>query len=71
MEKVYQVIEGYYFIGETHETVWGTYSTREKAQIRSEQLEQQAHKDPSHIFIKEIYLDVDIDIDNNESCNCA
>jgi|GEM_PF-1784373 hypothetical protein len=71
MEKVYQVIEGYYFIQETHETILGTYSTREKAQIRSEKLKQQAKFNPNHIFIKEICLDVDIDIDNNGSYKCG
>jgi hypothetical protein len=71
MDKVYQVIEGYYFISETHETILGTYSTEENAQIRLEKLKQQAKVNPDHVFIKEIVLDVDVDIDINESCICG
>jgi len=71
MDKVYQVIEAYYLIAETHETLWGIYSTKEKAQIRSEKVKQQSNVDPSHIFIKEILLDVDIDADIKESCICG
>lgn len=59
MDKVYSVIEAYYFIDETHETVWGTYSTREKAQIRSDKVKQMANVNPNHIFIKDVPLDVD------------
>lgn len=60
MNKVYQVIEAYYYIDETRETLLGTYSTREKAQIRSETLKQQSNIDSSHIFIKDILLDADV-----------
>jgi hypothetical protein len=71
MDKVYQVIEGYYFIAETHETILGTYSTKENAQIRLENLKQQAKVNPGHVFIKEILLDVDVDIDTNDSVLCG
>lgn len=64
MDRVYSVIEAYYLIEETHETVWGTYSTREKAQSRSDEVKQMTNVNPSHIFIKDILLDVD----TTESC---
>lgn len=65
MDRVYQVIEGYYFIAETHETILGTYSTKEKAQIRLINLKQLEKVNPAHIFIKEVLLDVDVDIVDN------
>jgi len=68
MDKVYQVIEAYYYSGETHETLLGTYSTKEKAQIRLEKVKQQSNVNASHIFIKDIWLDVDIDVEVSESC---
>lgn len=71
MTKVYQVIEGYYYSDEKHETLLGIYSTREKAQIRSEQVKKQGNVDPCSIFIKEIQLDVDIYTDPYESCICG
>lgn len=71
MTKVYQVIEGYYFMAETHETLWGTYSTRERAQIRIEKLKQETKVNPAHLFIKEIELDVDVIPDSNCSCLCG
>lgn len=71
MNKVYQVIEGYYFLAETNETVWGTYSTRERAHVRLEKLKQEAKINPAHLFIKEIELDVDVSIDSNCSCMCG
>lgn len=71
MEKVYQVIEGYYFLAETNETVWGTYSTKEGAQIRIDKLKQEAKVNPAHLFIKEIELDVDVIADSNCSCMCG
>lgn len=71
MNKVYQVIEGYYFMAETHESIWGTYSTRERAQIRLEKLQQEVKVSPAHLFIREIELDVDVVIDSNCSCMCG
>jgi len=71
LNKVYQVIEGYYYTDEKHETLLGIYSTREKAQIRSEQVKKQANVDTCSIFIKEIQLDVDIYADPYESCICG
>lgn len=71
MNKVYQVIEGYYFMAETHETIWGTYSTQERAQIRVDKLQQQAKVNPAHLFIKEIELDVDVDVIIDSNCSCA
>jgi len=68
MDKVYQVIEGYYLYAETYETILGTYSTKEKAQNRIEKLTQ-AGFDPYHLFIKEVILD--LDVDPTEFCLCG
>lgn len=61
MDKVYQVIEGYYFTGESSESVFGTYSTMEKAQARLKQLIKKRKVDAKHTFVKEIIVDVDVD----------
>jgi len=71
MKKVYQVIEGYYYVGETHERTLGTYSTLENAKKRMERLIQLKEVDGNHLFIKEIMLDVDINFDYSEYCICG
>jgi hypothetical protein len=61
MDKVYQVIEGFYFYGETQETLYGTYSTEEKAVKRKNELLQRDNICEEHLYIKEIILNVDIE----------
>jgi hypothetical protein len=68
MNKVYQVIEGYYYVGETHERTLGIYSTLERANKRMEQLIKMKEVDGNHLFIKEVMLDVDINCDYSEYC---
>jgi hypothetical protein len=58
---VYQVIEGYYFIGEKQETFFGTYSTKKKANERKRKLIEADKVNEAQTFIKEIELDKDIE----------
>lgn len=61
MDKVYQVIEGFYFTGEIQERFFGTYTTRERAEERIEKVIQKDNVCPENVYIKEILLDVDIE----------
>jgi hypothetical protein len=58
---VYQVVNGLYCIGETQETIYGTYSTKEKAEERKNKLIKDNKIDMKHTFIYEIEIDKDVE----------
>lgn len=59
MDKVYQVVEGLYFIGESQETIFGTYSTQSKAEERLDTIRQYENVCSENTFIREIELNID------------
>jgi len=59
--EIYQVVIGYYFIGESQETCCGYYSILEKAEQRKQVVIKKYNEDSNHVFINKISIDSDIE----------